>query len=129
MEVAADQLVAIYIKMRDTKDTIKKDMEQQINEIDEQMQVVAQQILEICKETGAESIRTAHGTAYRTIKQRFWTNDWEAMHKFIRENEAMELLERRIHQTNMKQFLEEHPDLKPAGLNIDREYAVTIRRK
>jgi hypothetical protein len=51
------------------------------------------------------------------------------MHKFIREHEAMELLERRIHQTNMKQFLEEHPELRPAGLNIDREYAITIRRK
>lgn len=126
---AADQLVAVYIKMRDKKDAIRHDMEQQINHIEEQMQVVAQQILEICKETGAESIRTAHGTAYRTIKQRFWTNDWEAMHKFIRENEAMELLERRIHQTNMKQFLEENPELKPAGLNIDREYAITVRRK
>jgi len=126
---AADQLVAVYIKMRDKKDAIRHDMEQQINHIDEQMQVVAQQILEICKETGAESIRTAHGTAYRTIKQKFWTNDWEAMHKFIRENEAMELLERRIHQTNMKQFLEENPELKPAGLNIDREYAITVRRK
>jgi len=126
---AADQLVAVYIKMRDKKDAIRHDMEQQINHIDEQMQVVAQQILEICKETGAESIRTAHGTAYRTMKQKFWTNDWEAMHKFIRENEAMELLERRIHQTNMKQFLEENPELKPAGLNIDREYAITVRRK
>lgn len=126
---AADQLVAVYIKMRDKKDAIRHDMEQQINHIEEQMQVVAQQILEICKETGAESIRTAHGTAYRTIKQRFWTNDWEAMHKFIRENAAMELLERRIHQTNMKQFLEENPELKPAGLNIDREYAITVRRK
>ena len=126
---AADQLVAVYIKMRDKKDAIRHDMEQQMNHIEEQMQVVAQQILEICKETGAESIRTAHGTAYRTIKQRFWTNDWEAMHKFIRENEAMELLERRIHQTNMKQFLEENPELKPAGLNIDREYAITVRRK
>jgi hypothetical protein len=126
---AADQLVAVYIKMRDKKDAIRHDMEQQMNHIEEQMQVVGQQILEICKETGAESIRTAHGTAYRTIKQRFWTNDWEAMHKFIRENEAMELLERRIHQTNMKQFLEENPELKPAGLNIDREYAITVRRK
>lgn len=126
---AADQLVAVYIKMRDKKDAIRHDMEQQINHIDEQMQVVAQQILDICKETGAESIRTAHGTAYRTMKQKFWTNDWEAMHKFIRENEAMELLERRIHQTNMKQFLEENPELKPAGLNIDREYAITVRRK
>lgn len=129
MEATADQLVAIYIKMRDKKDVIKRDMEAQVVEIEEQMQVVGQQILEICKDTGAESIRTAHGTAYRTIKQRFWTNDWEAMHKFIRENEAMELLERRIHQTNMKQFLEEHPELRPAGLNIDREYAITIRRK
>ena len=126
---AADQLVAVYIKMRDKKDAIRHDMEQQMNHIEEQMQVVGQQILEICKETGAESIRTAHGTAYRTIKQKFWTNDWEAMHKFIRENEAMELLERRIHQTNMKQFLEENPELKPAGLNIDREYAITVRRK
>jgi arsenate reductase-like glutaredoxin family protein len=129
MDITADQLVDVYIKMRDKKDTIKRDMEAQMADIEAQMQLIGQQLLDLCKDTGAESIRTAHGTAYRTIKQRFWTNDWEAMHKFIREHEAMELLERRIHQTNMKQFLEEHPELRPAGLNIDREYAITIRRK
>ncbi|MFN9899247.1 MAG: hypothetical protein ACK55Z_10740, partial [bacterium] len=59
----------------------------------------------------------------------YWTNDWESLHKFIRENQAMELLERRIHQTNMKQFLEENPDMHPAGLQRDREYQITIRRK
>jgi hypothetical protein len=38
------------------------------------------------------------------------------------------LLEKRLHQTNMKQFLEENPDLKPAGLNIDSEYTIVVRR-
>jgi hypothetical protein len=47
----------------------------------------------------------------------------------MKENEAMELLERRIHQTNMKQFLEENPDMHPAGLQVEKEYAITIRRK
>jgi len=41
----------------------------------------------------------------------------------------MGLLEKRIHQTNMKEFLENNPDVEPMGLNIDREYEITIRRK
>jgi hypothetical protein len=51
------------------------------------------------------------------------------MRHFIAEHDAFELLEKRIHQTNMKQFLEENPDLHPAGLNVDSEYSVTVRRK
>jgi hypothetical protein len=47
----------------------------------------------------------------------------------MQEQGAMELLERRIHQSNMKQFLEENPDLHPMGLNVDSEYAITVRRK
>jgi hypothetical protein len=29
----------------------------------------------------------------------------------------------------MKQFLEEHPELLPPGLNVDSEYTITVRRK
>ena len=51
------------------------------------------------------------------------------MHKFILEHKVPELLEKRVAQGNMKAFLEENPDLLPAGLNIDSEYTVTVRRK
>jgi hypothetical protein len=129
MDIPADKLVSIFIKMRDKRDEIKREMETKVNEIEEQMHVINQQLLEICKTNGADSIRTPHGTAYRTIKQRYWTNDWEHFHKFMQEQGAMELLERRIHQSNMKQFLEENPDLHPMGLNVDSEYAITVRRK
>ena len=90
--------------------------------------VINQQILEICKETGADSIKTKHGTAIRTVKSRYWTNDWERFYDFMFEHNVPELLERRIHQTNIKQFLGENPDLLPAGLNVDSAYTITVRR-
>ena len=129
MDVSVDKLVSAFIKMRDERDRIKKEMEQKIDDIEKEMAVVSGELLAVCKETGADSFRTPFGTAYRTVKERYWTNDWESFHTFMRKHQAMELLERRIHQTNMKQFLEENPDLHPAGLQRDREYQITIRRK
>jgi hypothetical protein len=64
----------------------------------------------------------------RGVKSRFWTSDWENFYDFIYKQNEFGLLEKRIHQTNMKQFLEENPDLHPAGLNVDRTYAITVRR-
>ncbi len=64
-----------------------------------------------------------------TVKRDYWTSDWDSMRKFIVEHKVPELLHERIHQTNMKQFLEEHPDLLPPGLNVDSEYTITVRRK
>jgi len=124
-----EKLVATYIKIRDARDEVKREMEEKIAELQADLDAINQTLLEHFKEQGIDSARTPFGTAYRTVKSRYWTNDWDAMRHFIAEHDAFELLEKRIHQTNMKQFLEENPDLHPAGLNVDSEYSVTVRRK
>ena len=125
---SVDELVTVYIKIRDARDAARKQADEIDADFEEQLDVINQQILEICKETGADSIKTKHGTAIRTIKSRYWTNDWERFYDFMFEHNVPELLERRIHQTNIKQFLEENPDLLPAGLNVDSAYSITVRR-
>jgi hypothetical protein len=50
------------------------------------------------------------------------------MYSFIEEHSAFGLLEKRLHQTNMKDFLFENPDVLPMGLNVDSEYTVSVRR-
>lgn len=125
---SVEQLVDVYIKIRDAKEAAKREWEIRNTELEEQMDLVSSQILEICKETGADSIRTKFGTASRTVKSRYWTNNWEEFYKFMMSHEAPDLLEKRIHQTNMKQFLEENPDVLPAGLNVDSQYTITVRR-
>jgi hypothetical protein len=123
-----DKLVEVYIKIRDARDEVRREAEKKEADLNEQLEVVSQQILEVCKQTGADSIKTKHGTAMRGVKSRFWTNDWEKFYEFMSEQKEFGLLEKRIHQTNMKQFLEENPDMHPAGLNVERTYAITVRR-
>lgn len=123
-----DKLVEVYIKIRDARDEIRREADAKEADLNEQLEIISQQILEVCKQTGADSIKTKHGTAMRGVKSRFWTNDWESFYDFIYKQNEFGLLEKRIHQSNMKQFLEENPDLHPAGLNVERTYAITVRR-
>jgi len=127
-DISVDKLVSVFIKIRDARDEEERAWEQRKADFNEQLELINQQLLEICKSTDADSIRTAHGTVIRTVKSRYWTNDWEHFHKFMLEWEAPELLEKRIHQSNMKQFLEDNPGTLPTGLNVDSAYSITVRR-
>lgn len=127
-EISADKLVAVYIKMRDKRAALLREYEEQDEAVKSQMEIVEAKLLDLCKIVGADSLKTHHGTVIRSVKTRYWTSDWNSMHKFIMENNMPELLEKRISQSTMKQLLDENPDLMPPGLNVDSKYAVTIRR-
>lgn len=129
MEIKADKLVKAYVRIRDKRKAIAEAYEHDDNELKEALETIEAELLEICKETGADSLRTEFGTVSRRIAKRYWTNDWHSFHEFLKEHGAMELLEKRIAQTNMSTFLEENPDLLPPGLQVDSRYTVSIRRK
>jgi len=124
----ADKLVAVYRKIRaaiDEKEAAHKD---EITTLKEQLDTVSSKLLEICNEQNLDSLRTPVGTVTRRTVTRYWTNDWEAMYRFIKEQDVPYLLEQRIHNGNMRQYLEENPDTLPIGLNADTKYAITVRK-
>lgn len=126
--VDADKLVKVYIKMRDAKAQMVAEHDAKVLELEEKMGLIEQELLEICKSTGQDGGKTSHGSFTRTVKTRYWTNDWDSMYRFIKEHDAVELLERRVAQANMKTFLQENPGLLPEGLNVDSKYSITVRR-
>lgn len=126
--VPLNQIAAAYIKMRDRRAEIKAKYEAEDEAIKTDMAELEQRMLEVCKSFNADSIRTDAGTIVRSVKSRYWTNDWDSMYRFIKEHDAFPLLEKRLHQSHMKEFLEENPDLEPVGLNVDKEYTVVVRR-
>ena len=123
-----DQLTAIYLKIRDTRAENKREFENVDKDLEEQQKMLAEQMLDSCKEIGADSIKTPHGTIIRSVKSKYWTGDWDSMYTFIKEHNAFGLLEKRLHQTNMKDFLQENPDAMPMGLNVESEYTIVVRR-
>jgi hypothetical protein len=121
-------LAAVYIKIRDRRADLKKQFEAGDKDLEDQQNLLAEKMLDICKDMDADSIRTPHGTIIRSVKSRYWTNDWDSMYSFIEETGAFGLLEKRLHQTNMKDFLSENPDVYPQGLNVESQYTVVVRR-
>ena len=113
--------------MRTKKAELEYELKTKLEKVDTNMKKVKLVILERMKESGMEAMRTESGTVYRTEKESYYTNNWEAMGKFVVEHNVPELLEKRLHQGNIKAFLEEHPDLLPPGLNSNTEYSVTIK--
>ena len=124
----ADKLVRVYIKIRDAKAARTKQLEDEIAELDEQLNAVESELLELCKSTGQDGGKTQHGSFRRSVKTRYWTSDWDKMDQFIKDNDAPELLERRVAQTAFKEFLASNPDKMPEGMNVDSRYAITVTR-
>ena len=120
--INADRLAKVYVKIREKR----RELAKQDRELEEQLEAVARQLLEICKEQGAATIRTSHGTISRRTTKRFWPTDWDAFYKFVKDQDAMSLLYQRINTANMEQFLEENPELHPPGLNADVSQSVVI---
>ena len=83
---------------------------------------------EVCQKLNVTSLKTAAGTLTRTLKTRYWSSDWPEMYKFLKENDVLELMEKRISQGNMKEFVANNPDLSPPGLQATNEYTVSIRK-
>lgn len=124
----ADRLVKAYIRIRDAKAKLTSDYDAEFERLDNLLKIVETELLEVCKATGQDGGKTANGTFTRTVKTRYWTSDWKSMYDFIKENNALELLEQRVAQGNMKTFLKENPDKLPAGMNVDSRYSITVRR-
>jgi predicted secreted Zn-dependent protease len=127
-DVKADELVLTYRRIRDAINEKEEAHKEEIAALKTQQDVVSEALLALCNDQNLDSIRTAAGTVTRSTITRFWTSDWESMYQFIRDRDAPFLLEQRIHNGNMRQFLEDNPEDLPIGLNADTKYVVRVRK-
>ena len=122
------KMTKVYLKIKAERDKLSAEYKEADDKLVRQQDKIRSTLLGYLKENDIKSVKTDAGTFYRTVKQKYWTSDWENMHKFILEHEVPEFLDKRLNQKNVKEFLEENPDLLPKGLNVDAEFALTIRK-
>ena len=124
-----EALVSAYIEIRNERERILHKFDEEDAVLKKDLMQLEVALLDVCNNVSANSINTQYGTVIRKLNERFYCNDWDNFRKFVRENDAVELLERRIHQGNFKQFLAEHKEEGlPPGVNVMREFGVTVRK-
>lgn len=129
MEVTADKLIKAFLKLKAQRKQLEEHYKAEDSELAAQQEMIQERLADLCTEIGVDSLKTPFGSATRAVKTRYWTQDWGSMYEFIKEHDAMFLLEQRLHQTNLKNFLADHPDEFPMGLNSDSRYVINVRSK
>jgi hypothetical protein len=124
-----DALVGIYLTIRREREKLKAEFDAQDGELKEDMTRLEQALLAICNNTNTNGLKTSHGTVTRQVKERFFCTDWEHFKTFVETEGSIDLLERRIHQRNFKEFISSRQaDGLPPGVNALREYDIVVRK-
>ena len=128
-KVTPDRLAKTYLRIRAERSMLSAKYKEEDGNLIRQLDVVKQAMLDHCEDYNVESVRTSEGLFFRSTKKKYWVSEWDAMHRLIVEENAPQLLDKRINQANMREFLEENPDLKPEGLEIEEEVTISVRKK
>jgi len=123
-KMTADKMASDYMKVRHTI----KEKEDEIKKLKEIQAKISDKMLELCLEQNVDSLKTQEGTISRRVLSNYWTSDWESFYKFLNEHGALHLLEKRIHNGNMKEFLADNPDVLPQGLQANTKYVISVRK-
>jgi hypothetical protein len=123
-----DDTVAKYLMVRNAVEELEERQKAELLPLKEKLDELSNQLLDICNANNADSIKTPEGTVSRRVSSRYWTSDWERMYEFIEKEKAPFLLEQRIHNGNMKQFMEENPGKLPTGLQSTNKYVIQVRK-
>jgi hypothetical protein len=127
--VKLDSVVKTYLAIRDERDRLSREHDAKDKELANDLAELEQVLLNSCNEISADSIKTEVGTIIKSTRESFVCGDWDNFKKFVMDNDAIELLQQRIHQSNFKEFLSNREDEGlPPGISSMREFKITVRK-
>lgn len=128
METSAEEMARNYIALRSELEQLTRKYEEDSKVIQSEMEAITHKLSHICEESGATSIKTKYGTIIRSMQTRYSTTDWGSYHEMVLKYNAPYLMQKRIMDSALRDFLEEHPEAYPPGLYTDNKYVISVRR-
>jgi hypothetical protein len=127
MTVTVDDVVAAYLKLRLKKESIEAQVKDEVKTLKDKMEQLEAWIKEQADAQGVTSFKTKHGTAFLTTTDYANVADWDAVLGFIRENEAYDMLEKRISKVAVRGYIDANKAV-PPGVNYGTKLEVNIRK-
>ena len=124
-----EELVKTYLTIREAKSNLYREYQNKNGQLEEELKQIEVVLLDECSQIGADSIRTNAGTVTRTVKEDYTCGNWDEFKQFIIQENALELLAQKIHQSNFREYMANHGgDGLPPGISSVREYKATVRK-
>lgn len=122
-----DQLVEQMVKTRDKlkeADDAHKEKTKVARDYKERLEAA---LLAKLNEVGGESVKTAHGTVYRTTRRSATIADGDVFRQFVIGNEAFDLVDWKANANACDDFIKAEGS-PPPGVNFSTAFTVGVRR-
>lgn len=122
-----EQVVSAYIKLRNSKAAVEEAAKQEVDAIKAKMSKLESWLLAQANEQNVTSFKTKSGTAFVTTVDYASVADWDAVLSFIKDNQAFDMLERRVSKTAVRGYIESMGKV-PSGVNYGTKIEVNVRK-
>lgn len=125
--MTVDDVVALYVRLRNEKSEIKRKAEEAASAIDAKLDKLEAWIKVKADEQGVTSFKTNHGTAFLTTVDYASVEDWDAVVRFVKENDAFDMFEKRVSKTAVRGYIDAHKAV-PSGVTYGTRLEVNVRK-
>lgn len=126
--IPIDRLVKVYVKMRDAKSEMTKRHDAEVAVLDEAMDKISVEFKRRALEQGTDGFKTDFGTVYLQTSLKSSCADWQIFYDWMQKENALDFLEKRISNGQIKTYMEEHEGALPPGISVFKEIEARVRR-
>lgn len=122
-----EEIVLKYRQLRDKKDEIKARHVLELKPFNDAMETLEVVVLDHLNKSGAESIRTASGTCYKTRRTSYKVDDPHGLIEYVKATGDFDVLERRASKSELDDRVEKGLAL-PPGISVSSDVTVNFRK-
>jgi hypothetical protein len=123
-----DKRTQQYIDVRDALKRVDDEYALKRKPLLELQEILAGKIRYFMDANHLKNMKTKHGTCYTSVRRTASLQDPDAFMKYVTENGAFELLDRRANSTAVQEFVKQHNTL-PPGCNLSSIQTLGVRRQ
>lgn len=127
MTVTIDAVIKKYMKLRSQKEAVEAEIKERVDKIKADMAKLEAFLQAKMDADGLTSFKSEHGTAFLTTTDFANVDNWDAVLQFIREEEAYDMLEKRVSKTAVRGYIEANKEV-PPGIKYGTKLGVNIRK-
>ena len=125
--VAIEKRVEQYVQLRDLIKEIEQRHKEELQPYKDGLEALNGSLLKHLNAIGAESVRTNHGTVYRTNKDSATIADPKAFWDYVVTSKEFELIDKRANKTAVRDYIDDNGAPPPGG-NYTQVSVVGVRR-
>jgi hypothetical protein len=127
MSFTVEHVVGTYMKLRRKKEALEAETKAGLDEIKVKMGKLEAWLMQKADDEGVTSFKTDSGTAFVTTTDFANVADWDAVLTFIKDNEAFDMLEKRVSKTAVRGYMDANGSV-PPGITYGSKLGINIRK-